>query len=166
MDIHIVRHGESACNTQDKFLGRPTDTDLPLTRQGHIQANATAKRFAQVTGKFTIYHSPTKRGKETAEHVAQATDTQMKADSRFWGRELGEFAGLTRGEGIEQSEWYNEKLANPDYSLDFAYPGGETIQTFLNRVTEVWEEIWRSYTEKSVRAYKYIQHQGYNDVDR
>lgn len=69
MEILVVRHGESEPDLYGLHEGR---LDMPLTRRGRMQAEACAKRIAEVAPPQRIYASTLIRARETAEIIAAA----------------------------------------------------------------------------------------------
>lgn len=75
MRLYIIRHAE------------PDYEHNTITRQGHKEARALAKRLKR-EGLTRIYSSPLGRALHTAEYTAKATDLKMKVEN--WTHELSE----------------------------------------------------------------------------
>lgn len=71
--IILVRHGSSIGPTLETVeLGALTITNPPLTRDGHVQAEAVGRALAD-TGVAAIFVTPLQRTRQTADPLARAT---------------------------------------------------------------------------------------------
>ena len=78
--FHLVRHG-----LKERRIG-----DVPLTPEGIIQAELTARHLAKAVFPITkIVTSPLQRAKETAERIALYTRSPVAEDSRLRACQLG-----------------------------------------------------------------------------
>lgn len=66
LQIIIIRHGETSWNKKEIFRGRK---DINLSKTGEIQVKLLAKKLSNLKIK-SIYTSPLKRAKQTAEAIA------------------------------------------------------------------------------------------------
>ncbi|MDO7907667.1 histidine phosphatase family protein [Paenibacillus sp. JX-17] len=79
--LYLVRHA-----LKEKAVG-----DVPITKEGILQAEATARYFGQLHAPITaITASPLRRAQETAGYIAVETHAAVETDSRLreranWG---------------------------------------------------------------------------------
>jgi probable phosphoglycerate mutase len=127
----FLRHGESEGNVERRIQGW---LELPLTAQGHAQAEAAARRLASA-GAVALYTSPLLRARQTAEAVARATGLPVieLPDLREYG--FGEAQGLRWEQAAER--W---GLAERDWGVG-AVPGEEGMAAFRDRVRRQFDEL-------------------------
>ena len=131
MTLLLVRHGESAGNAQRLIQGwKP----FPLTDRGHRQAEAVARRLADV-GAVALYASPIVRGWQTAAPIAIGTGlTPIETPAlREYG--FGEAEGLHWTEAAARWE-----LSEHDWGVG-GVPGEEGFEVFRTRVAECIEML-------------------------
>jgi broad specificity phosphatase PhoE len=103
--IYLIRHGESVANKQGIYQGQSIDTGL--TELGKKQARAAAGVLTGLKFK-TIYTSPLKRTKETAEIIGRQTGLPILENIKLLEINHGSWEGKRPNE-FNQTE---QKLLN------------------------------------------------------
>ncbi len=140
--IILIRHGRTAWNVgegQDpRFRGI---VDLPLADEGLIQAQATARRLADVP-LSAIYSSPLQRAVRTAQLIAAPHDLTVQTLTGLGSMNYGDWAGLLRSEVAERwPDLFRQWRHDP---LSVQIPGGESVADLRDRaVTAVHEALNR-----------------------
>lgn len=98
--IYLVRHGQTQLNLEGRYQGR---IDSPLTPLGIAQAQAVARRLAEIVasqaGDWRLEASSQGRAVETATIIAAATGLgPPRLDARLVEAGYGKLEGLTRPE--------------------------------------------------------------------
>ena len=98
--IYLVRHGQTVLNREGRYQGR---VDSPLTPHGVAQAQAVARRLAEIKtlagGVWRIESSAQGRARQTADIISEATGlAPVTVDERLVEAGYGELEGLTRPE--------------------------------------------------------------------
>lgn len=128
MTIYLVRHGETAWNTERKYQGR---SDVPLSELGIMQAKQLAARFEAIP-LSAVYASDLTRAFQTAEIIARPHNLEVGILPEFSEINFGEWEGLSASE-IESrygADYYQQWLNDPG---NVPIPGGETLQSVLSR---------------------------------
>ncbi|HLM26422.1 MAG TPA: histidine phosphatase family protein [Thermoleophilaceae bacterium] len=126
MKVYLARHGETEWSLSKQHTGR---TDIPLTDNGHRQAEALRRLFADRPVE-KAYTSPLSRSVETArlagfEH-AERRDELLEFD-------YGEYEGATTAQiRAERPDWYLWRDG---------CPGGETPAEVAERVGRLIDEL-------------------------
>lgn len=126
--VYFVRHGESEHNTQPVIQS----DDSPLSERGHQQAQAVAERLARL--KFdALIASPVLRAKQTAEHIARATEHDIIFSDLFVERR--------KPTSLENKPWADEAAAAKWFQWEASiYTGtdrvenGENWGDFMSRI--------------------------------
>ena len=128
--IYIVRHGETEWNAEGRIQGH---TDIGLSDRGREQAQATARRLAEVP--FAVaYSSDMSRTRDTARIILGERDIPLHSVPELREYHKGVFEGLTVQQYRQRyPEQYRASLVNDP---DFAPTGGETIRQSTARLTE------------------------------
>ena len=143
--IYFVRHGQSLGNEHRIFLGH---TDMDLTDLGRRQAEATAKRLADVDFA-AFYSSDLLRAYNTAKPHADMRDMTVKTDKRLRELYCGDWEGLTVEEIIERyGELYTVSWAHGFGS--FRMPNGESVAEGAERMYEAALDMGRENEGKIV----------------
>lgn len=138
--VYLIRHGETPGTPEGRLLG---STDQPLSAHGSLQVRRLAqflssRRAVRESGAWCVA-SPLLRARQTAEAVAGALGLPVNTDPDLREMDFGAWEGLT-SEEVEarfpgaQSVW----LSPED---DTAFPGGESLQQFDERVARARERI-------------------------
>ncbi|MFT7527980.1 MAG: putative phosphoglycerate mutase [Arenicella sp.] len=127
MSILIVRHGETDSNAR-RIIQTP---DIPLSVKGNDQAESLAQRL-KALGVTRIISSDYLRTRQTAEHVASATNLQVEFNPLLRERNFGDLRGTS----------YDDLVQNPfDVETDYIPPSGESWLVFNLRVAQAWKQI-------------------------
>jgi broad specificity phosphatase PhoE len=134
--IVLVRHGETNDNLPPlKFQGF---TDTPLNDTGRRQAHDLAQRLAGEP-VASLWTSDLSRAQETAQILGARHGLEPRPDARLregnrgiWETRM--FADVEREEPEPYAAW---QRGEPD----FRFPGGESLQEQMDRVTQSLIEI-------------------------
>ncbi len=125
MSIILVRHGETLLNAARVF--QPPETDL--SPRGLGQAKLVAKRIAEFA-PVAIISSDMPRAYTTAKSIEQETGLPLTTTTLLHERNFGDWRGQKHeAVGIDP----NTFIGNP--------PGGESSETFNQRVAQAFEKI-------------------------
>jgi len=120
IDIHLVRHGETAWTITGQHTGR---TDLALTPRGEEQARALAPRLKSLRFDHVL-SSPLRRALRTCELAGFAGLARLDQDLLEW--DYGHYEGRTL------AQIHGER---PDWDLfRDGCPGGESVLQITERV--------------------------------
>jgi broad specificity phosphatase PhoE len=127
MAIWLVRHGETEWSISGQHTG---STDIPLTAQGRLQAEAIGKLLAG--RRFDhVFSSPMLRALETARLAGFGE--RIRVHEGLLEYDYGEFEGLTTGQIWE---------THPRWQLfRDGCPGGEMPEEMAKRVDVLIEEL-------------------------
>jgi glucosyl-3-phosphoglycerate phosphatase len=133
----VIRHGQAEGNSDHRFIGQ---TDVPLDALGQLQAEALAKRLAQLPIE-RIISSDLARARDTIAPGAAALGLPVETDRRLREIANGEWSGLlpTEIKGGWPAMWqaYIE-------GEDVERPGGESWRKVRARVVECVNELQRT----------------------
>ena len=164
--LWLVRHGQSQGNVARDAAHEAglsnidldlRDVDVPLSKLGHAQAEATGRWFAALPDAEkpeVLLASPYVRARETAEAICAARGLCGGAkptvlDERLREREFGVFDGLTSS-GIREK--YPEEAAHRAKMGKFYHrpPGGESWADVILRLRSALNSIYLQYADKRV----------------
>jgi broad specificity phosphatase PhoE len=132
-EIYLVRHGETAWNTEGRFQGQ---LDSPLTQKGVGQANAVGRQLAKTlqTASACAFHiSPLGRARQTADIFRSFyTYPNSRWDARLQEVTLGSWDGLTH-EDIDAG-WPGILDGSSSFDWFFRAPDGESYDRAVTRV--------------------------------
>src|SRR5919204_4762625 len=128
MTIHLARHGQTAYNHEGRFQGH---LPVPLDATGREQAAALAEAAAKVT-LTSLWCSPLRRARETADIVAARIGLEPREDARFVETNTGEWTGRSFAEIQAEDPEGFARFERSDPT--FRYPGGESFAEQLERV--------------------------------
>ena len=137
MRLYVARHGQTLWNVENKVCGR---TDLPLTEEGHLQAELLAERIAGLD-MDVILASPMLRARQTAEPAARLKNLPVLTDDRLIEQDYGIYEGVDR---LDSGFLSNKR------QFAFRYPGGESMMDVAHRVYGLIEELKQRYPDKNV----------------
>lgn len=122
-DVYLARHGETAWSLSGRHTGR---TDLPLTKQGEINARLLRGRLAGIS--FTeVLVSPLQRAQRTCELAGFGAVATTVPDLIEW--DYGSYEGRTTAEiRRERPRWY---------LFRDGCPGGESLEAVGVRADRV-----------------------------
>jgi broad specificity phosphatase PhoE len=136
--VLLARHGETDDNRQPiRFQGF---RDTPLNDAGREQAHELAGRIAGEAEPIrSLWSSDLSRAHETAEIVGARIGLEPRLDPRLREANRGEWEGRL---------FIDVKREDPDRfaawmraGAQFRFPGGESLQDQLDRVTAALEDI-------------------------
>jgi len=127
--LYLVRHGTTGSARDGRYLG---STDAPLDAVGRRQVEALAEllRTRRKCGRCVC--SPLRRAAQTAEILRSATGCVLEVDADLREIDFGRWEGKTFSEIQDSSPEEVERWAR--LAPDFAFPGGESLSNFLDRV--------------------------------
>jgi alpha-ribazole phosphatase len=144
----LVRHARVAANDAGRFIG---STDLALDDLGHWQARALAGRVAQLAPE-RCYCSPMQRCTQTAQvlvgHLAITLDNDLR-EIDFGRWENCNFAQVRASDPALVDRWAT-------LAPDFAFPGGECLAGFFERVRSTADRL----VEEPVETVLVVTHGG------
>ena len=154
--ICLVRHGETAWNTERRLQGH---TDIPLNATGLAQARATATNLA--AERFdAAYSSDLDRARQTAEAIAARCGIHLAFDAALRERHYGAFQSLTYDEARARFPAHYHRFETRD--PEFTFPdGGESLREFAERVRSTLEGIARRHHGGTVLV---VTHGGVLDI--
>ena len=141
----LVRHAETPGSLERRFTG---STDVPLTDDGHKQAQALAKRLRPV--RIDVMHvSPLLRCRQTAEPITAITGRKATIVDDL--RECG-FGCLENMTIEEAAAQFGDSLGTWFGGEDVCPPDGETWLQVGERVQRWFGEAAERYKDRTVLA--------------
>jgi len=130
----IARHGECLANVEKRIVGHK---ESPLTEKGLVQAHEIGQKLKQKKID-TIVSSPLSRALETAQIVAQYTESQeILIIPELKPQSFGVLEGHTREEAVEAG--LSDFLHKPETDKYTHFvPNGETAQQSMERILPVY----------------------------
>lgn len=131
--LHFIRHGQTDYNVDRRLAGG--DVEARLTPEGEDMARRFALENADfLAGLETLVVSPQVRAQKTAELILPHCHSSIRVDTEEGLREwvLGDWSGKSYDE-------VPDLFTNPPPDPE----GGETFQTFENRVLTTLSQIAR-----------------------
>lgn len=156
MEWMIIRHGETAGNAKKQYIGV---TDQPLTEQGIRELKEKKARGCYSEAEKALelgaglFVSPMLRCRETAELIFPGRAYILIPELREM--DFGEFEGKS----------YMDLSQNPEYQKwidsngELPFPGGESRETFKNRVLRGVDRI-REIMEGDAKTAVIVAHGG------
>jgi broad specificity phosphatase PhoE len=144
--FYLVRHGETAENTQMRYLGT---SDRPLTDHGKRQSRILAGALSQIPVRIVV-SSPLRRAADTAARIGEACGMELRLDSRLAEGSFGSWEGMTRAEVLGLGPEDAARLARWESDSSCSPPGGESIESVQNRILALVEELAGEYRFESV----------------
>lgn len=128
--VILIRHGDLGEACRGLYIGR---TDLPLSEGGKRQAAALAGEIGRLSGVHLLC-SPLRRTRETAEMALGAVDA-CDIDPDLREIDFGRWEGMGFAEIAAADPAAVERWAALDEA--FAFPGGESLGAFSERIVAV-----------------------------
>jgi phosphoserine phosphatase len=133
--ILLIRHGETAWNTEEIFRGR---ADVELNETGLRQAQLLAE-YLKDKKIAAIYSSPLKRALQTAEKIASSQNLKVTTSPELNDFDFGKWQGLPlelvkRDFRVIFDEWQN----NPHL---VKIPGAENLEEVRKRALSLIDRI-------------------------
>lgn len=136
-ELILIRHGETAWNSEGRFQGH---TDIALSEVGKAQALA-ARAHVNADQFAAIYCSDLSRTQETAT-LLFGNDVPLHLEPRLREIDVGDFSGRSVAEVRAQ--------LNAQAGSAFAYPGGESLEQFGERVAAALHDLAKQKTERPI----------------
>lgn len=132
MKIYLVRHA-----IKEKTIG-----DVPITKEGVKQAQLIVQYFKNIP-LFSIFSSPLRRARETAEYTARMHDLSVRIDNRL--RERANWGDLPDQTFQEFVEMWDRCTKDPD----FVPPVGDSARRACERMSSLLYELAEGHTLES-----------------
>jgi broad specificity phosphatase PhoE len=146
----LVRHGQIDANAAGRWHGA---TDSPLTRTGRRQIERIARRIRRDWGDAAAIHSsPMIRCLHTAQAIAGALDQSVLLDDDLREYGIGELEDTTFA-ALQSEHDFFRRIRD---DLDFAPPGGDSINTVVQRIVPALRRIYMS--DDSTRPIVVVSH--------
>lgn len=156
----LVRHGRTALTEAGRFSGRDGE-DPPLSPAGVQDADRVAGEVARIGGlggllggiarPSAVVSSPMQRARETASAAARRLDlnpdSDLDVDPEWIEVGFGDWEGLTYGEIVRR---YPDQVRAWQGSTTYAPPGGESLDSLVERVAAARRRLLREYTGQTV----------------
>jgi probable phosphoglycerate mutase len=126
--ILLVRHGQTP-TTGRVLPGRAPG--LHLAEAGRTQAEAAAKRIAQIKRVAAVYSSPLERARETAMPIARALGLAVRIERGLLELDIGRWTGERLDRVSKRPEWSTVQR----YPSGFRFPDGESFVEMQTRIT-------------------------------
>jgi broad specificity phosphatase PhoE len=150
--LFLVRHGETADNTQMRYLGI---SDASLTDNGMSQAQKAASALSGLPID-AIISSPLRRAIDTATIIHAACGKEIRVDNRLAEGSFGSWEGRTRDEVLALGQRDAEMLLHWESDPECAPPGGESIKSIRTRVVSLVEELAEEFQNSSVVVVSHV----------
>ena len=147
-DILIIRHGQTAWNTQKRLQGH---SDIPLNENGRLQA-VTLAEILRDEPLDAIFSSDLQRAYQTAYEIAKIHNLPVHQDRSFRERCYGICEGMKDGEIREAypesyKAWY---AADPDHFFPDGERKTESPRQFHHRAVTAIREAATRYPGKKI----------------
>jgi broad specificity phosphatase PhoE len=145
--IHLIRHGQTAMNVEQRFRGL---LDVPLSEIGRAEAWEAAHNLAG-SGVSVVYSSPLQRAREVADAIASTSgNLAVRNLDLLLNLDYGRWEGLTRVEcALADPAAWNLYADEPERA---ACPGGESLATAADRIVGALRTIGRAHQGETVAA--------------
>ena len=140
----VIRHGETAWNTEGRIQGH---IDIPLNERGRWQAERLAEALLD-EGIDTLYCSDLERARHTAEAVSRRLDLPLNLHTGLRERHFGVLEGRTQAEVAADSPEEARRWRERDPAYGPA--GGETLQGFYDRCLAVLNNLAHQHLGQTV----------------
>ena len=124
----LIRHGDLGDRRRGRYIGR---TDTPLSAEGRRQAAALAEPLVRLLNGESVFVSPLRRTRETAE-FALGRGANFAVDSDLREIDFGRWEGMGFAEILAADPAAVDRWAA--LAEDFALPDGESIGNFRKRI--------------------------------
>lgn len=143
--IVLVRHGVTG--TTGKVLpGRAAG--LNLSTEGHQQAQAVAKRLADLEKVAALYSSPMERTLQTAAPMAEALNLGITVEEGLLECDFGTWTGRKIADLAKTPEW---KTVQHEPST-FRFPEGESFTEMQSRIVNTLLRLAQQHQGETVVA--------------
>jgi alpha-ribazole phosphatase len=131
----LLRHGDIGKQYQDRYIG---STDASMSLLGHQQVRSV-RALLDTEGPCRCISSPMARCRETAAAVMETADMDFTVDPDLREIDFGQWEGMAFGE--IQKAFPGEISKWAEFNADFAFPGGDKIGDFQERIVGVAERL-------------------------
>jgi probable phosphoglycerate mutase len=132
--ILMVRHGRTP--TTGKVLpGRAAG--LHLADSGKAEAEAVAKRIAEIKGVSAVYASPLERARETAAPIGKILGQKVNIHKGLLECDFGDWTGAQLTSLMKKPEWTTVQKA----PSTFRFPHGESFTEMQQRMVTALDDI-------------------------
>jgi probable phosphoglycerate mutase len=132
--ILMVRHGRTP--TTGKVLpGRAAG--LHLADSGKAEAEAVAKRIAEIKGVSAVYASPLERARETAAPIGKILGQKVNIHKGLLECDFGDWTGAQLTALMKKPEWTTVQKA----PSTFRFPHGESFTEMQQRMVSALDDI-------------------------
>jgi alpha-ribazole phosphatase len=131
----LLRHGETGKQYMNRYIG---STDIPLSEEGKQQAGAI-KEYLCGHMFDRLICSPMLRCRETAMAILESGDIGFEIDRDLREIDFGQWEGMSFDDIVKTSPEPVQKWAA--FDPEFAFPGGERIGDFLERIKRISERV-------------------------
>ena len=132
---YLFRHGLTEGNLDSRLVGA---TDLPLIEEGRRQARAMRPLVEKIRAG-AVYCSPLARAMDTARLALGQEGPEMEIDENLREADFGDWEMMTYEDAWNQDRKLALKWSRGDE--DFCFPGGESLASFLKRVSHAHEKL-------------------------
>jgi len=130
----MVRHGRTP--TTGKVLpGRAAG--LHLADSGKAEAEAVAKRIAEIKGVSAVYASPLERARETAAPIGKILGQKVNIHKGLLECDFGNWTGAQLTSLMKKPEWTTVQKA----PSTFRFPNGESFTEMQQRMVSALDDI-------------------------
>ena len=130
----MVRHGRTP--TTGKVLpGRAAG--LHLADSGKAEAEAVAKRIAEIKGVSAVYASPLDRARETAAPIGKILGQKVNIHKGLLECDFGKWTGAQLTALVKKPEWTTVQKA----PSTFRFPNGESFTEMQQRMVSALDDI-------------------------
>lgn len=137
--ITLIRHGSLETKYDHCYIGK---TDLPLSQKGLDEAVAAGRYLARFQPD-AIYSSPMLRGRQTVENALQSAEVIY--DPRLCEIDFGVWEEKTF---TQISQWPREVEQWASGEAGFAFPDGEKLEDFRERLNSFKTDLLKSSAER------------------
>jgi probable phosphomutase (TIGR03848 family) len=132
--VLMVRHGRTP--TTGKVLpGRAAG--LHLADSGKAEAEAVAKRIAEIKGVSAVYASPLERARETAAPIGKILGQKVNIHKGLLECDFGDWTGAQLTALMKKPEWTTVQKA----PSTFRFPNGESFTEMQLRMVSALDDI-------------------------
>lgn len=142
--IYIARHGETNLNKEGVYFGW---TDEPLNKEGEAQCTIVRQKLKGIAFD-TVITSPLKRTVTSAEIISGLDKTSLTIYPELKELNFGKWEKLHYKE-IEKNYTEHWHRWIEDWKA-VTIPGGESFNSFYERVRLCFEEILEKYNDKTI----------------
>jgi len=156
--IILVRHGESIANLDAKLYQSTPDNQIPLSDKGRRQALIAGKNLRMMIGTESVrfYVSPYARSRQTWEGIIEGgqwgnKDYTAREEPRLREQDWGNFQDPVQMCKVD-------KERRQFGSFYYRMPNGESGADVWDRVTSVWDTMYREFADRTSQNYVLVTH--------